>query len=93
MKKSLFLLVAIVLFLAACAPVSSGENEGAGDNTDAQPEGYEDIKVVAGKVRFYLSEKADATRTAASMTPRDWAKSKVEVNGKSYAQSGRGPSF
>ena len=84
MKKSLFLLVAIVLFLAACAPVSSGENEGAGDNTDNQPEGYEDIKVVAGKVRFYLSEKADATRTAASMTPRDWAKSKVEVNGKSY---------
>ena len=87
MKKSLFLLVAIVLFLAACTPVSSGENEGAGDNTDNQPEGYEDIKVVAGKVRFYLSEKADATRTAASMTPRDWAKSKVEVNGKSYAIS------
>ena len=33
---------------------------------------YEDIKVVGGKVRFYLVEKKNSTRTATNMTARDW---------------------
>ena len=59
----------------------NGETPGGDDNKQEQ---YEDIKVVDGKVRFYLKEKSDATRTATNMTARDWAKSKVEMNGKSY---------
>ena len=45
---------------------------------------YEDIKVVNGKVRFYLVEKKNSTRTATNMTARDWAKSQVIMNGESY---------
>ena len=45
---------------------------------------YEDIKVVGGKVRFYLVEKKNSTRTATNMTARDWTKSKVVMNDKTY---------
>ncbi|MBO5235024.1 MAG: metal-dependent hydrolase [Alistipes sp.] len=58
-----------------------GEKPGTGgDNTEK----YEDIKVVGGKVRFYLSEKENSTRTATNLSARDWAKSSVIMNGKTY---------
>jgi hypothetical protein len=87
--KKIMMAVAVLPLFAVC--VACGENpepEGNGGNgdepADDPAEKYEDIKVVDGKVRFYLSEKADATRTATNMTARDWAKSKVEMNGKTY---------
>ena len=58
-----------------------GDKPGTGgDNTEK----YEDIKVVGGKVRFYLSEKENSTRTATNLSSRDWAKSSVIMNGKTY---------
>ncbi len=88
--KKTFMAVAILPLFALC--VACGDNPEADDNGgnggdkpgDDPAEKYEDIKVVDGKVRFYLSEKAESTRTATNMTARDWAKSKVEMNGKSY---------
>ena len=35
--------------------------------------GGEGIDIVNNKVRFYLSEKASSTRTATSLTKRDWS--------------------
>ena len=61
----------------------NGPNNSNGDDPNGE-EQYEDIKVVDGKVRFYLKEKENSTRTATNMTARDWAKSTVEMNGKSY---------
>ena len=79
----------LVAFCLACGkePISDGGGEQGGENesTEDSTEQYEDITVVDGKVRFYLSERADATRTATNMTARDWAKSSVYVNGKSYS--------
>ena len=88
--KKIFTAVAILpLFAALCVACGEGpaqEDNGGGDTPTEDPaEKYEDIQVVGGKVRFYLSEKKDATRTATNMTARDWAKSKVEMNGKTYA--------
>ena len=88
--KKIFTAVAILpLFAALCVACGEGpaqEDNGGGDDTPTEDpaEKYEDIQVVGGKVRFYLSEKKDATRTATNMTARDWAKSKVEMNGKTY---------
>ncbi len=44
----------------------------------------EGIDIVDNKVRFYLSEKKDATRTATALAKRDWSTSSVKVNGTSY---------
>ena len=85
MKKLLLILAMISLLATACEEVGSTGNGGGNDAPDGPSEGYEDIKVVDGKVRFYLSERANSTRTATNMAARDWEKSKVELNGKSYA--------
>ena len=80
-------LVPIFALCVACGedPIGQeGPNNGNGDDPNGEQEKYEDIKVVDGKVRFYLKEKENSTRTATNMTARDWAKSKVEMNGKSY---------
>ena len=77
---------AFAMFVA-CGPDAPVEPNGGEDDTTGgndEQEKYEDIKVVDGKVRFYLSEKADATRTATNMTARDWAKSRVVMGGKTY---------
>ena len=62
-------------------PSDNGNGNG---NAGGSAEQYEDIAVVDGKVRFYLSERANSTRTATNMTARDWAQSRVYVNGKTY---------
>ena len=82
MKRILMILTVIGLLAAACEEVDSKGNDN--NTSDTPTEEYEDIKVVGGKVRFYLSEKANSTRTSTNMTARDWASSKVEMNGKSY---------
>ncbi len=90
-------MLAVLPMFALCVACEDGPTEETGgkddpnEQPDDKPNGggaedkYEDIKVVDGKVRFYLSEKADATRTATNMTARDWAKSSVIVNGETYA--------
>ena len=82
------LVPALVLFVA-CGPDPVGPDPGGEDGPstggdDNKQEQYEDIKVVDGKVRFYLSEKENSTRTATNMTARDWAKSHVQMGGKNY---------
>ena len=42
------------------------------------------LDIVGDKVRFYLSEKVDATRTATALPKRNWTTSSVTVNGVSY---------
>ena len=92
-KKLIAMLALLPLFalFVACGedPTNPDDpNNGNGDQPGDKPgteEKYEDIKVVDGKVRFYLKEKENSTRTATNMTARDWAKSKVEMNGKTYA--------
>ena len=93
--KKLFTLLALIPMFAlaiACgedpATNNNGDNSDEGDkpnNEGDNIEKYEDIKVVNGKVRFYLSEKEDATRTITGLSARDWAKSSVIMNGKTYA--------
>ena len=90
LTKKLFAMLALLPIFALC--VSCGEDptgqdgpNNNGDEPNDEQEQYEDIKVVEGKVRFYLKEKENSTRTATNMTARDWAKSKVEMNGKSYS--------
>ncbi len=61
--------------------------EEPGKPSSGEDEKYEDIKVVDGKVRFYLKEKENSTRTATGLSARDWAKSSVVVNGKTYEVS------
>ena len=92
LTKKLFAMLALLPIFAlmvACGddPVSGEDPK---DDPTEQPgdkpaeEEYEDIKVVDGKVRFYLREKENSTRTATGMTARDWAKSKVVMNGSTY---------
>ena len=91
LTKRIFAMLALMPIFALCIacgedPLNDDSQNGSNDdNTGGDQEQYEDIKVVDGKVRFYLKEKADATRTATNMTARDWAGSKVEMNGKSYS--------
>ncbi|MBQ2703321.1 MAG: metal-dependent hydrolase, partial [Alistipes sp.] len=94
MKRLNLLIVALLALppiLALCIacgedPLKEDSQNGSnGDNSGGDQEQYEDIKVVDGKVRFYLQEKSNSTRTATNMTARDWAGSKVEMNGKSYS--------
>ena len=85
--RAVAMLVVLPIF-ALC--VACGEDPLSGDNPNNNPgeggtDGYEDIKVVDGKVRFYLSEQENSTRTASGMSARNWATSKVVVNGKSYS--------
>ena len=83
-RASLFIIFIITL-LVACGqdPVDNGD-DGTGTDTPENSDGYEDIKVIDGKVRFYISEKENSTRTASGLSARNWATSKVVVNGKSY---------
>ncbi len=83
-RASLFIIFIITL-LVACGqdPVDNG-GDGTGTDTPENSDGYEDIKVVDGKVRFYISEKENSTRTASGLSARNWATSTVVVNGKSY---------
>ena len=87
-KKVLAMLALLPIFAlcVACGEDPTGQDgpNNNGDESNDEQEQYEDIKVVNGKVRFYLKEKENSTRTATNMTARDWAKSKVEMNGKSY---------
>lgn len=89
--KKLVAIFALPLILALCIacgddPLNDDSQNGSNsDNSGGDQEQYEDIKVVDGKVRFYLQEKSNSIRTATNMTARDWAKSKVEMNGKSYS--------
>ncbi len=86
MKRFWALLVMLptIAMFTACGEDTT-EDEIKPDNEIVEEYGpYEDIKVVNGVVKFYLYEKSDATRTAANMTARDWAKSKVVMNGKTY---------
>ena len=77
-------LLPMLIFSVACEPLP--------DDSDVQPDEeiaeeygpYEDISVVNGKVRFYLMEKKNSTRTATNMTARDWTKSQVIMNGETY---------
>ena len=89
--KRVFALAALIpatALFVACGPDAPVEpnDPDSGDTPggDDKPEQYEDIKVVDGKVRFYLSEKEGSTRTATNMTGRDWAKSRVYMNSKTY---------
>ena len=80
---------ALVMFVACgpdtpVGPEPGGEDGPSTGGDDNKQEQYEDIKVVNGKVRFYLSEKENSTRTATNMTARDWAKSHVQMGGKNY---------
>ena len=89
--------IAIVLpvfaLCVACGEDPTSNNESTGDDDPTEEPGkpsggeddkYEDIKVVDGKVRFYLKEQENSTRTITNLTARDWAKSSVIVNGKNY---------
>lgn len=80
------LLAAALLLGIGCDDRSSDQSSG----NEPQPpsdEHYEDISVVDGKVRFYLEERANSTRTAGGLALRKWLASKVIVAGKSYAVS------
>ena len=90
-----FFMVASVLPLfalgVACQPAPEVDDNGGGGQDDpnnggggGSTEKYEDIKVVNGKVRFYLSEKENSTRTITGLTARDWAQSSVIMNGTTY---------
>ena len=93
-KKLLAMLALMPLFalFVACGedPTTGNEDPGTGDTEQpgttpgGEEEKYEDIKVVNGMVRFYLYEKENSTRTSTGLTKRDWAKSSVIINGKSY---------
>ena len=90
LTKKLVAMLALLPIFALCVacgedPTGQDGPNNNGDKPNDEQEQYEDIKVVEGKVRFYLKEKDNSTRTATNMTARDWAKSKVEMNGKSYS--------
>ena len=87
-------ILATLLAFVLCVACTDPQPEHTPDNPTEEPPGndepeveepYEDIKVVDGKVRFYLKERANSTRTATGLTARDWAKSKVELNGQIYS--------
>ena len=76
-------IIPVAAMFAACensqvdGPNNGGANKPSGDGA------YEDIAVVNGMVRFYLEEKAGATRTASGIKERNWSTSRAMVNGKS----------
>ena len=83
-QKLLSCILGSVLLLTG--PSCSGGEKGVDD--PGGPEnpggGYEDIQVVDGKVRFYLTESEKAARRSMGVGDRVWKKSAVQVNGKSY---------
>ncbi|MBO5875722.1 MAG: metal-dependent hydrolase [Alistipes sp.] len=86
MKRTVAAL-ALIPMLAMFVACENGfdENEQKPDEEIVKEYGpYEDIKAVNGKVRFYLYEKVNSTRTATNISARDWKKSQVLVNGESY---------
>ena len=87
LMKRFFAALAIVPMLTlsvACEPLPDDSGEKPDEEIVEEYGPYEDISVVNGKVRFYLMEKKNATRTAANMTARDWSKSSVVMNGETY---------
>lgn len=80
------LLAAALLLGIGCDDKSSDQSSG-NEPQSPSDEHYEDITVVDGKVRFYLEERANSTRTAGGLALRKWLASKVIVAGKSYAVS------
>ncbi len=91
LPKSLrfFSYAAVVLSTVLCCACSKGGDDlpDPNDKPDPDPDDkYEDIKVVDGKVRFYLSEAEDAARRIMGIPAHKWdAGDIVSVNGKSYA--------
>ncbi len=79
--RYLAMLVTVCVLYVAC-----GEERVEDDSNDAAdtPADTEDITIVNGKVRFYLSENNDSARIASGFSKRDWSESKVIVNGKKY---------
>ncbi len=82
--------ISVTMTVMASFCVMCGEDPTNEHNPDRDPEGshdqgaYEDIKVVDGKVRFYLSERENSSRTASGLSERNWGTSEVIVNGKKY---------
>ena len=92
LRKSLnFVLKSAMLLIACfCLSCSSDDTKDEGNTGDGggteEPGGdeYEDIKVVDGKVRFYLYEDDNAARKAMGVAARDWGKAVIAVNGSEY---------
>ena len=77
----------LIPVIALCVACENGPEETPGNGGTDEPAGdgsYEDIKVVDGKVRFYIEEKAGGTRTATGLKARTWKNTKVSINSKSY---------
>lgn len=58
------ILLSALAFVMCGEDPTSNEGNGNGSNSTNGDDSYEDIKVVDGKVRFYIEEKDNATRTA-----------------------------
>lgn len=92
LRKSLdFVLRSAMLLIACfCLSCSSDDTKDEGNTGDGggteEPGGdeYEDIKVVDGKVRFYLYEDDNAARKAMGVKAYNWTTANVAVNGKAY---------
>lgn len=92
LRKSLnFVLKSAMLLIACfCLSCSSDDTKDEGNTGDGggteEPGGdeYEDIKVVDGKVRFYLYEDDNAARKAMGVKAYNWTTANVAVNGKAY---------
>lgn len=74
----LALLIMIGLFCIGC----DGSEKPTTSQT--QDDEYEDIKVVDGKVCFFLSESAEPVRTWMGVGKRAWNKASVSIDGISY---------
>ena len=77
-------LLPMLIFSVACEPLPDDSDDQPDEEIVEEYGPYEDISVVNGKVRFYLMEKKNSTRTATNMTARDWTKSQVVMNGETY---------
>ena len=77
----------VLLICCCCLGCGNGEKEIDDPDRPDRPDGdeYEDIEVVDGKVRFYLSESENGIRRPMGVGERVWNESKVTVNGKPYA--------
>ena len=74
----------ISCFCMACGSGDKNIDDPDGPDTPGGGDEYEDIKVVDGKVRFYLRESENSPRKAMGAGERAWNKSYVSINGKSY---------
>lgn len=84
-RKTLDLLLLTAVSLLLAFGFSGCEEKGT-DLPKEEPEEdvYEDIEVVDGKVRFYLSEEAGSAREKMGTPERRWLSSTVTVNGVKY---------